>query len=186
MSKTKNKIYKLNYEKIKETARCQPITILVWGPGDPGDGAPLEKVKAYQKRLKIKNHLRKRFPSAAVFFSEDKEMKKLALTGQSQLEAQAVQANIAQLVLMLDLTRGVHLELDYFIPKYPWFREKAYVLLPEKYVSASGLAGNVLDMLESNHIIGFSDTEFDSCKLVTEKVDGVAHTIALKHIIENL
>lgn len=179
-----NELYKLEYQKMMVTARCQPITILVWGPGDPGVGADLEKVKAYQKRLKIKTYLRERFPSAGVFFSEDKEMKELALTGQSQLETQAVQASIAQLILMLDLTRGVHLELDYFIPKYPWFREKAYVLLPEKYVSTAGLVGNVFDMLEKDHIIGFSEIEFESCKLVTEKVDGVAHNIALKQILE--
>jgi len=110
-------IYKLEYQKIKETARCQPITILVWGPGDPGDGASPEKIKAYQKRLKIKTHLRERFPSAGVFFSEDKEMQELALTGQSQLEKQAVQARIAHLVLMLDISRGVDLEVDHFIPK---------------------------------------------------------------------
>ncbi|MDP3103363.1 MAG: hypothetical protein Q8M95_02000 [Candidatus Methanoperedens sp.] len=181
-----NKIHKLDYQRLKEIARCQPITILVWGPTDPGVGAPPDEVKAYLKRLKIKTHLKKRFPSAGVFFSEDKEMQTLALPGQNQLETQAMQARIAHLVLMLDLTRGVHLELDHFIPKYPCFREKAYVLLPEQYVSTQGLTKNVLDMLESSHIIGFSDIEFDSCKLVTEKVDGVAHTIALKHVIESL
>jgi hypothetical protein len=82
---SENEIYKLEYQKIKEIARCQPITILVWGPGDPGDSARIEKVKAYQKRLKIKAYLKERFPSARVFFSEDKEMQELALTGQSQL-----------------------------------------------------------------------------------------------------
>ncbi len=136
--------------------------------------------------MKIKAHLKERFPSAGVFFSEDKEMQELALTGQSQLEKQSVQARMAHLVLMLDLTRGVDLEVDYFIPKYPWFREKAYVLLPDQYVSTKGLTETVFDMLGSNHIIGFSNTEFDSCKLVTEKVDGIAHTIALKYVIENL
>lgn len=180
-----NEIYKLEYQKIKETARCQPITILVWGPGDPGDGASSEKVKAYQKRLKIKTYLREKFPSAGVFFSEDKEMQDLALTGQSQLEIQAVQARIAHLVLMLDLTRGVDLEVDHFIPKYPWFREKAYVLLPEQYVSTKGLTETVLDMLGSDHIIGFSGIEFDSCKLVTEKVDEIAHTVALNRLMAN-
>lgn len=178
-------LYKLEAEKIKATARCQPIIILVWGPGDPGDGAPLEKVKAYQKRVKIKAHLRERFPCAGVFFSEDKEMKELALTGQNQLEVQAMQAKFAHLVLMLDLTRGVDLEFDHFIPKYPWFREKAYVLLPDKYVSTEGLTKTVLDKLERNHIIGFSEIDFDSCKLVTEKVDGVAHTIAMKYLLDN-
>ena len=63
-----NEIYKLEYQKMMETARFQPITILVWGPSDPGDSAPLEKVKAYQKRLKIKTHLREEFPCAGVFF----------------------------------------------------------------------------------------------------------------------
>jgi|GEM_PF-3331147 len=180
-----NELYKLEYQKMMVTARCQPITILVWGPGNPGAGASPEKVKAYQKRLKIQTYLRERFPSANVFFSEDKEMKELALTGQNQLEMQAVQARIAHLVLMLDIARGVDLEVDHFIPTYTWFREKAYVLLPEKYVLTTGLTGTVFDLLGSNHIIGFSEIDFDSCKLVTKKVDEVAHTIALNYILKN-
>ncbi len=177
-------VYKERAKRTRENARHEPIVILVWGPGNPSENASPEKHKAYKKRLEIKKQLKKKFPRAEVFFSEDKEMKKPAQTGQSQLQAEAMQAKNADLILMLDLGRGVDLELDHFIPKYPWFRDKAYVFLPIQYVSTKGLVAEVLDKLESNHIIGFSEQEFKSCKLVTEKAFEVAHTVAMDHYIQ--
>lgn len=177
-------VYKEEAKRIRENAMHEPIVILVWGPGDPGENAPSDKCKAYEKRLKMKTHLKQKFPRAEVFFSEDKKMKELTQTGQSQLQAEAMQAKIANLILMLDLGRGVDLELDYFVPKYPWFRDKVYVFLPIQYVSTKGLVAEVFDKLESNHIIGFSEQEFKSCKLVTEKTFEVAHTVAMDHYLQ--
>jgi hypothetical protein len=176
--------FKEEAEKIKENARYEPINILVWGPGDPGENASLDKRKAYEKRLKIKNHLREKFPRAEVFLSED--LKELVMERQEILKAQAIQAKIAHLILILDLGRGVDLEIDYFIPAYPWFREKAYVFLPERYVSKKGLVTEVLGKLEDSHIIGFSEQEFESCKLVTEMSVQLADIIAMDCRIRQL
>lgn len=181
---SRSEVYTERANRIRENARHEPIVMLVWGPGNPGKNALPDKLKAYEKRLKIKKHLRKMFPRAEVFFSEDKEMKEPAQTGQSQLQAEAMQAKNADLILMLDLGRGVDLELDHFIPKYPWFRDKVYVFLPIQYVSTKGLVAEVFDKLESHHIIGFSEQEFETCKLVTEKAFEVAHTVAMDYYIQ--
>ncbi len=177
-------VYKEEAKRIRENARHEPIIILVWGPGEPSEHASPEKCKAYEKRLKMKTHLKDEFPRAEVFFSEDVEMKGLAQKGQSQLQAQAMQAKIANLILMLDLGRGVDLELDHFVPKYPWFRDKVYVFLPMQYVSTKGLVAEVLDKLESNHVIGFSEQDFESCNLVKETVVQVVNTVAMDHYLQ--
>src|SRR5437660_9209352 len=131
-------------ERIRRDSKFEPITILVWGPGDPGAGAAADKRKSYNKRLQIKDVLRKEFPRASVFFSEDPEMIEIGEGIVGQLRIEALQAKISDLVLMLDISRGADLELDHFVPTYPWFREKVYLLLPEKYVSTAGLVADVL------------------------------------------
>src|ERR1043165_7933030 len=131
--------WKQEAQDLLRQCRNEPIKILVWGPGDPGPKAPREKQKAYRKRLKIRKVLRSRFPFAEVYFSEDPEMKALRLTGMSDLDLEMLQATFADLIIMLDITRGVDLELDYFLPNFPWFRDKAYIFLPEQYVSTNGL-----------------------------------------------
>src|SRR5690349_16932228 len=107
--------------RIRQDARFEPITILVWGPGDPGAKAPAPRRKAYKKRVQIKESLKREFPRASVHFSEDPEMIDLGAGIKGQLRIEAVQAKISDLILMLDLSRGADLELDHFVPTYPWF-----------------------------------------------------------------
>jgi len=173
--------FKEEIQRIRDSARFEPINILVWGPGKPSGSAHPDKHKAYQKRLKIKSHLKEIFQRAEVFFSED--LIDQTLTGQGILQAQAIHAKIAHLILVLDLGRGVDLELDHFIPTYPWFREKVYVFLPDRYVPPKGLVEEVFNKLETNRIIGFNEQEFNECTLVTFKVVEVADTIAMDHFI---
>ena len=178
--------YREMAKRIRERARYEAINILVWGPGDPGPDAPQERRLAYAKRIQIRDVLRKEFPLAEVHFSEDPEMIRIADGIYGQLRKEALQASISHLILMLDISRGVDLELDYFVPKYPWFRDKVFVFLPEQYVASQGLVAEVFDYLKEEQIQGFSQEEFDSCHVATVKAVNVAHTVALACYLERI
>jgi len=169
--------------EIMENARYAPIKILVWGPGDPGADASAEKRKGYEKRIQIKDVLRSRFPRAAVHFSEDEEMLEIGEGISRQLTKQALQARDADLVLMLDISRGADLELDHFVPTYPWFREKVYVFLPERFVPPTGLVREVFDYLRQDQVEGFTDEEFEVCDVAKEKAVCIAQTVALDYCL---
>ena len=172
--------YKKESDEIRKSARNEPINILVWGPGEPGKDSSSEESKAYRKRSKIKCYLGKIFEEAEIVFSEDKVLQDLMLIGQSQFQAEALQAKISHVVLALDLGIGVVAELTHFILTYPWFRDKVYVFLPEQYVSSIGLvATHVFSKLEKNRIIGFSSKEFDECTVATDKAVQVVDTVAM-------
>lgn len=166
-------------ERIKQNAKYEPITILIWGPGKPGRRAPLERRKAYKKRLQIKDVLKKEFPRASVHFSEDAEMVEIGEGVIGQLRVEALQAKVSDIVLMLDISRGTDLELDHFVPRYPWFREKVHVFLPQKYVGTQGLVAEILKYVPHDQIEGFSDEEFDRCDVATVKAVRAALSAAL-------
>ena len=175
--------YREMAERRKEDAKYEPLNILVWGPGYPGPNAPQEKRLAYEKRIKIRDTLRIEFPRAEVYFSEDSERIQIAEGIGGQLRKEALQASVSNLILMLDIGRGVDLELDYFVPKYSWFRDKVFVLLPEQYVSSQGLVKEILDYLKEEQVQGFSQDEFDSCQ-TTVKAVNFAHGVALACYLE--
>jgi hypothetical protein len=175
--------YNAEADAIKRKWRNEPIKVLVWGPGNPGIGAPPDKIKAYQKRKKIKEELKVKFPCAEVYFSEDKEMIKISEGIHGQIRREALQAKLSDLVLMLDISRGVDLELDHFIPTYPWFRDKVYIFLPEEYVSTTGLVADVLEKVPRCQIEGFTKDEFDSCKVASEKAVRIVDNVALEKIL---
>lgn len=165
--------------RIRQDAKFEPITILVWGPGDPGLRASAARRKAYRKRVQIKESLKREFPRASVHFSEDPEMIELGVGIRGQLRIEAVQARISDLILMLDVSRGADLELDHFVPTYPWFRDKVHVFLPEKYVAGTGLVSEVLNYIPRNQIEGFTDKEFRECKVAKVKAVEAALGVAL-------
>lgn len=155
------------------------IKVLVWGPGDPGADAKAEKLAAYRKRIQIRDVLRTKFPRAEIYFSEDPEMIKIAEGFKGQLRKEALQAKFADLVVMLDIGRGVDLELDYFVPTYPWFRDKVHVFLPEKYVRSDGLVNEIFKLLSKDQIEGFTQTDFSDCNVATKMAVQAALTCAL-------
>jgi len=161
-------------ERIKENIFKEKIRILIWGPGKPKSNASLYKQRAYNKRVQIKRVLRKKFRNGEVYFSEDKKMKGIAKEITGKLEKEAFQAKIADLILVLAISRGANLELDHFIPTYPWFREKVRILLPKKYIKSQGLASSIYEFLRPNQIEGFTTQEFNRCKLATEKAVRIA------------
>ncbi|NLE58615.1 MAG: hypothetical protein GX616_09665 [Planctomycetes bacterium] len=166
-------------DEIWDLVRYQRIRILVWGPGDPGPDASEESRRAYQKRLQIRDHLREQFPRAEVHFSEDEQLVELSKDVEGQLRKEAFQARSAHRVIMLDISRGADLELDHFIPKYPWFAPKAFVLLPEQFVSTTGLVKEILDHLTPRQIEGYSEEEFRQCTVATVKALRPAKEAAL-------
>ena len=153
--------------EIRTLAYFVHLKVLVWGPGDPGPRAPADKKKAYQKRLQIRQELRNRFGRAEVYFSEDREMIKLAKGVRGQLRREALQAMSSDLVVMLDLGRGVALELDHFLPTYDWFPPKVHLLLPRKYVATKGLVGEVYQYLRDDQIDGFTPNQFQKCSVAS-------------------
>lgn len=166
-------------ERIKQDAKYEPIIILIWGPGKPRRRASLEQHRAYTKRLQIKDILKKEFPRASVHFSEDTEMAEIGEGIIGQLRIEALQAKVSDIILMLDLSRGADLELDHFVPTYPWFRDKVHVFLPKKYVITQGLVSEVLKYVPHDQVEGFSDEEFDSCNVATIKAVRAALSAAL-------
>jgi hypothetical protein len=98
----------------------------------------------------------------------------------SQLEREALHADIADLVVLLATSRGSELEMDHFIPTHPRIRDKIYVLIPERYKSTEGLSQEVLDYLRGVQVVGFTQDEFDLCKVATEKSVNITLGAALK------
>lgn len=165
-------------------AKQVQLKILIWGPGDPGPKARGKRRKGYNKRCKIREVLRKEFPNSEVYFSEDPEMQRLGDGVIGQLSAEALQAFIADLVLTLDISRGADLEVDHFVLKYSWFRNKVYVFLPQEHVSSPGLAREVFKWLPvGEQLIGYTKDEFEHCTLATETAVKIVQTAAVLKLI---
>ena len=173
-------------EAVFDDARYEPINVLVWGPGDPGPDAPPEKAIAYKKRTEIREFAKQEFHRAEVYFSEDDDLNQLTGDVLGLLRQQAVQAAAAHLVIMLDVGRGVDLELDHFIPTYPWMRDRVYVLLPEQYAPPRGMVKEVFDYLKPEQVVGFSDTELRQCEVVTKKAFRILLTTAVASYLRRL
>ena len=174
----------LRAAQIREDARFQRLSILVWGPGDPGPTASEEKRRNYEKRLQMMQVLRERFPRADIHMSEDSEIADLLPESATTLQLEAIQAKVADLVLILDVSRGADLELDYFVPTYPWFREKVYVFLPEQYVSTQGLVRGLLDELHPKRIIGYTQQELEQCTVATVRTVEVTTVAAVEYMLK--
>lgn len=175
--------WRIEAQNILSACYYVPLKILVWGPGDPGEDASPEKQGAFKKRLQIKDVLKEQFPRSEVHFSEDSEMIQITTGIEGQLRKEALQARTADMVLMLDISRGVDLELDYFLPRFPWFRDKVHVFLPQQYVSSKSLVKVILDYLRSDQFEGFTDEDFQTCTLATRKAVKATVGFALdKHL----
>ena len=166
-------------EDIKEEIRKESIRILVWGPGDPGEDVPAEKRTGWEKRKEIRQILDDIYTYAEVRLSEDREMLKASNWVSGKLLQEAIQASKAHLVIMLDTgSRGLHLELDYFPLRYSWFSKKAHVFIPKRYIDSEGLVGEVFKELNPDRLEGYTEEEFETCTLATEKAVRAADTAA--------
>lgn len=174
--------YEEEARRIRQHCRRWPLKVLIWGPGVPAPTASTKQRQGYRKRLKIKEELKQAFSSAEVYFSEDPEMEAISAVYTDPLLKEALQAKIADLIIILDTGsgRGVFLEEDHFLLQYTWFCRKAYVFLPEKYVTSKGLVSAIFKYLPSDHIIGYTNDEFKSSALATVKVVKIAEEVALR------
>lgn len=157
---------------MREVARHLYLKVLIWGPGEPGENSDDNAKAGYEKRCKIRETLKENFPNATVEFSEDL-IEPDSIDG--PLDQEARHARIAHLVIILDISRGADLELDYF-SKYPWFREKVWLLVPQKYLDSPGLADEVYKLIPERQRQGFTSEEFDRsdvAKVMSVKI--VAH-----------
>jgi len=84
---------------------------------------------------------------------------------------------------MLDISRGADLELDHFVPTYPWFRDKVYVFLPEAYVGTTGLVSDVLKYLRPDQLLGYTAAEYGACTVATVKTIEIVDAVAIAHLL---
>lgn len=164
-------------------ARRQSLRVLVWGPGKPDSDATTEQVRRYKKRCDIRDEVASAFKESEVHFSEDPELDRLTAGTRRLLRKEALHAKWAHVVLMLDVSRGVDLELDHFVPSYPWFRDKAYVFLPQRYVGATGLVSDVLNLLPRSQVIGFTDDDFSACRIAKKMAVDIVDEIASDQLL---
>lgn len=176
--------WQLAEEELRKLARKQRLRLLVWGPGDPGPHPSRREERRYRKRLQIRTVLQSVFTESEVNFSEDPVMQRLTTHVGGQLRAEAIHAKLAHVVLMLAIGRGVELELDYFVPTYSWFRDKVFVFLPDRYMRTTGLVSDVLRFLRRDHVIGFSSSDFLSCRIATEMSVEVVDAVAIARLLE--
>lgn len=170
-------------QRVKEDIRYQPIKVLVWGPGQPGSDSDEERKRGYRKREQIRQEVSTTFPRTEVYFSE--ELMPIDLANGRPLLREAVHARISDLIIILDLGRGVDLELGHFIPGYPWFRDKAFLLIKEEYVGTNGLVGEIHDYLPSNQIRRFSEEEFNNCEVATKLAIEATEVACLEYLLSH-
>ncbi len=157
---------------LKQRAKGYPVKVLVFGPGEPASDATPEQRKGYEKRCQIREEVSKEFPMAEVHFPEDPEMITIADGIRGQLRKEALQAKLSDIVIILDISRGADLEIDHFISKYSWVRDKVHIFLKEEYFKAykeeKSLVAEVLKQINPNQIESFTDEDFKLCRIATE------------------
>ena len=153
--------------------------VLVWGPGEPADEISVDSAVTYwQKRNQIKEQLRKTFPKAEVFFSEDQELRNRTRSMEDPLVEEMVHALAADCILILDVSRGAHVEVDQFAAN-PRIADKIRLLIPDKWVGTKGLVGVLHQRVR---VFGFSHDEFQFCKLATEKSVHIVLSVAIRKL----
>jgi len=151
---------------LKRKARQQQLVILVWGPGDPGSGGSDLARKYWVKRNQIRDNLATLYPNAEVLFSEDSALRDETRGLGTTLDQELLDASIADCILILDVSRGAHVEVDRFAA-IPDIAAKMTILIPETYVGGTGLVSQIHRRAT---VVGFADAELDSCAVATIKV----------------
>ncbi len=167
-------------ESLKELY-WQPMKILIWGPGKPGSTSTAAARKRYQKRLDIRNVLRQLFKRSDVNFPEDRSIRKLVKRIRSERDKSLFIADMSDLIISLDMSRGADAEIDDFLPNFPGIKEKVCVLIRKKYLNSSSYVVNaIFEGLPDKHLIGFSDYSYNKCNLATKTVPEIALSAAIR------
>lgn len=149
--------FELEEQEFFDVACYQRLNVLIWGPGDPGENGDPEAKKAYEKRCLIRTVLLEKYPRSKVRFSEEIKKRNPEM---SQLDQETFDAKFADLVIILDISPGAHLELNHFT-KYSWFRTKVCLFVPQKYLDTPGLADEVYKLIPEKQRKGFSPEEYE-------------------------
>ena len=160
-------------------ARQAELIVLIWGPGDPGSDPSHPSYPYWNKRCQIREEIRKAFPNAGVYFSEDDQLRQFTRHLEDVLAEEWVHASQADCILVLDVSRGAHVEVDRF-SRDPILAAKMRLLLPVRYVGTTSLVSMLHHRLR---VIGFSDEEFDLCSLATKKCVDIILTVAVSKLL---
>jgi len=167
--------------QLRERAKHQPLVVLVWGPGDPGpDGEP-QHTRYWQKRNQIRDLLAREFRQSEILFSESDALRDYTRDLETLLTEELVHAAIADCILVLDVSRGAHVEVDR-ISSYPLLAKKMRILLPEKYARGSGPYSNVLQGLR---VVPFTEEEFERSSLASVKAIKLVESVALEKLMDS-
>lgn len=135
----------------------EEFTILVWGSGR---SSPVD----YEKRLRVRDHLRERFGDGRVFLSEDPALQpyveRLGLGTAEALQARAVDA-----VVILDTSIGAHTELT----KYgSLLLGKTIVFASDAVKASGGFASVAFDVLKTEY---YTDEEYRECHEIRRRAN---------------
>jgi hypothetical protein len=166
---------------LKDRAKREDLVILVWGPGDPGPGGSTEIKRYWEKRQQIRNILAATFTSSQVFFSEDKALRSRTQGLGDLLPEELVHAGIADCILILDVSRGAHVEVDHF-SGYPSIANKMRILIPRRFVGGKGLVSAIHDKLK---VHGFTDQQFDRCTLASKTCIDLVLAVAYEKLMRS-
>jgi hypothetical protein len=164
---------------LKSQAKRQDLVVLVWGPGDPGSGASPEASLYWEKRNQIRDCIAKEFSSAEVYFSESEALREHTRDLENLLTEELVHAAIADCILVLDVSRGSHVEIDRF-STIPAIAKKIRVLLPERHTGSRGLVSQILNGLK---VIGFTEEELSKCNVATKICVDIVLSVALEKLM---
>jgi hypothetical protein len=167
-------------KRLKEDAKEQQLVILVWGPGDPGAGGSREKKKYWEKRNQIRDLLSTQFPASQIYLSEASELRDHTRDLEDLLTEELVHAAVADCILVLDVSRGAHVEVDRFSTNRQ-VAPKLRILLPAEEVGR----GLVHDVHKHLRVTGFTDDEFRRCSLASEKAINIVLSVALKKLMDS-
>lgn len=160
---------------LRNQAKREEITVLIWGPGDPGPTGDIERQKYWTKRVQIKEVLQREFPNAEIAFSEDRELRELTAGLEDLLVEELVHAAVADCILVLDVSRGAHVEVDR-LTAYPLVAQKIRLLLPERFVGTTGLVSVIH---QGVRVSGYTDADFEACRLATKQCVDIVLSIAI-------
>jgi len=145
-----------------------PVCVLCWGPGEH---APKE---LYDKRMELREHLRKSNPNNKVITSEEIKQVDTRFAILTDIEAEELQAREADLILVLLTSQkevsGAHAELLLY-RNVPNFYNKTILLLPKlsaKEAKKLGFSAKVFENFNPKNILCYTHDEFVTCQTMRE------------------
>jgi hypothetical protein len=164
------------FKKLFRVVRQQELVILVWGPGDPGPAGDPQITLYWRKRNQIRDALQARFPNAEVLFSESSALRDHTRHLGTLLVEERAHAEIADCILILDVSRGASLELDHFSAD-PAIARKIRLLIPSRYVGGTGLISGVHEKVR---VAGFTDDDLNTCRVASEIAPNLVEAVAIE------